>query len=109
MIDIPKIVSALVLAERAAIEADPGPDADGGSCNFDSPVLTLPGARAATVAKIAKEAGVELSETTWLGKRRWFVRTTTNGQANRRSRMAEAACRVLRNAGLDAMMFYHAD
>jgi hypothetical protein len=31
--------------EAAALAADPGQDADGGTCNFDSPTIFLPGVR----------------------------------------------------------------
>ena len=38
-IDRPTLVHAFREAAAAAVAADPGPDADGGACNFDAPEI----------------------------------------------------------------------
>lgn len=59
--------------------------------------------------------GVGVSDFNWFGGRRWYwLHVTTNGHANRRSRAAEAATRVLKAAmaeipGFHACVYYQAD
>lgn len=104
------IAELLKRADAAARAAKAENDDDGGTCNLDSPTLFFDKTvRDSRVQKIAAMAGIGLDKTKWFKRRCYFVRTETDGQGNRRSRMAEAACKVLREAGLDAMMFYHAD
>jgi len=104
------LVNALKAAEKAALEADPGPglENDGGTCNMDSPMIYLPGVRAAKITAAAKEAGIEVDRLHGRAGE-WFVRTTTNGQANRRTLMARAACKAIKLAGFQGRMFFHAD
>jgi hypothetical protein len=109
-IDRAALVRAFREAAAAALAADPGPDADGGTCNFDTPAIRLPGIREKFVQECATEAGISASAFEWLGGRRWFfVHVPSFGQANRRSRMAEAASRRLKELGLQAVMFCQAD
>jgi hypothetical protein len=83
-------------AERAALAADPGENADGGSCCLDTPAFLVEGARETDIQEAAKRSGLSVDSFRWLGGRRWFwLRTTHRGQANRRSTMMEAAQRVL--------------
>jgi hypothetical protein len=66
--------------------------------------------RAKLVQECAAEAGISASAFEWLGGRRWFfVNVPLHGQADRRSPMAEAACRRLKEAGLHAAMYYQMD
>jgi hypothetical protein len=92
-IDRDTLIDAFRQAAAAALAADPGPQADGGTCNFDTPALRLPSIRERFVEECATEAGISASAFAWLGGRRWFfVFVPLHGQASRRSRMAEAAC-----------------
>jgi hypothetical protein len=109
-IDRETLIHAFREAKAAALAADPGPAADGGTCNFDTPAICLPGIRERFVRACAAEVGIDASPFDWLGGRRWFfVFVPLNGQANRRSLMAEAACRRLKELGLQAVMYCQAD
>jgi hypothetical protein len=108
-IDRKSLVHAFREAAAAALAADPGQDADGGTCNFDSPTIFLPGVREKLVQECAAEAGIGFSARKWFGRRYFFVETPAYGQANRRSIMAEAACRRLEEMGLKAVLYCQAD
>ena len=108
-IDRETLVNAFREAAAAALAADPGQDADGGACNFDSPVIRLPGVREKFVQACAAEAGISVNTRKWLGGRWYFVDVPLHGQADRRSIMAEAACRRLKEFSLDAAMYYQMD
>ena len=90
---------------------------DGGSCNHDTPAFRISGVREKTIAEAAAAAGVEADPFTWFGGRRWFwLRVPLLGQGLRRTRMMEAAQRVLRAAqdtgripGLEACGYMQAD
>ena len=105
------LAQALTKARAAALAADPGENNDGGSCNLDSPTVRLKGIKSSSIRKAQEISGVSLDGPMrggfWRGS--YFVRTPEYGQANRRSTMAEAACKSLRESGLDACMFCHAD
>jgi hypothetical protein len=104
------LVHAFREAAAAAVAADPGPDADGGACNFDAPAIRLPGIREKFLAECAAEAGVSVDPFEWFGGKRWFwVRVPLRGQADRRSRMAEAACHRLKELGVNVTMYYQMD
>lgn len=82
---------------------------DGGSCNFDSVTL-----RISIPATLAEQACVKLEKMLvrdWgrLWRGHYMVDIPLSGQADRRSCMAEAACKSLRESGYDAHMFYMVD
>ena len=109
-IDRETLVHAFREAAAAALAADPGPAADGGTCNFDTPVIQFLGIRETFVRECAAAAGIEASPFDWLGGRRFFfIFVPLHGQANRLSIMAEAACRRLKALGLPAGMYCQAD
>jgi hypothetical protein len=109
-IDPAALVHAFREAAAAALAADPGPDADGGTCNFDAPAIRLPGIREKFLSECAAEAGISVDPFEWFGGKRWFwVRVPLRGQADRRSRMAEAACHRLKELGVNATMYYQMD
>jgi len=109
-IDRESLVHAFREAAAAALAADPGPEADGGTCNFDTPVIQFPGIRERFIRECAAAASIDAVPFDWLGGRRWFfVFVPLHGQANRRSLMAEAACRRLKALGLPAAMYCQAD
>lgn len=106
-----QLTKAFKLAKSAAIDADPGDglENDGGTCNFDTPTVCLHGMREAAVLQAAQDADVSVTSMKWCGRKRYFLDGFLRGQALRRTRMMEAALRALREFGLDAMGYYHAD
>jgi hypothetical protein len=82
---------------------------DGGTCNMDCVAITLSRSlRYYKVEAAAKAAGILTSKSKWLGDTVAFA-YFGQGQANRRSRMNEAARTVLKSAGLPAGMYYQMD
>lgn len=81
---------------------------DGGTCNFDTAVFKLDGARSATIKRAGELSGVDVDVRPWLGSNYVFV-NVGEGQGNRRTRMAEAAAKVLKDKGLDACVYYQMD
>lgn len=82
---------------------------DGGTCNFDSVTIKI-----SIPAKLAAQAWVKLEKMLvadygrfWRGC--YMVDIPLYGQANRRTRMAEAACDALRQSGYNAIMYYQCD
>ena len=109
------LATALIDAELNAHIADPG-DFDGlepGTSNLDCPVIRIKGARKSLLEEAQKASGVTLCGPLsgfWRGF--YFVNTTRYGQADRRSAMAEAAYRSLRDCGikgLEAHFYCQAD
>lgn len=81
-------------AKEAALAADQ-PE-DGGTCNFDAPAFRVERCPEKIIQQAAEQAGVSVSGFSWFGGKRWYwLNGITNGQANRRTRMVEAAMRVL--------------
>lgn len=79
---------------------------DGGTCNFDSPTLHLPRWNAEKIKQAAKEAGGSAFKWTVGGSLLgWVFSPRSSGQANRRSRRAEAISAYLKNLGYDAGMY----
>lgn len=102
------LVKALQAAQAAALEHRRSED--GGSRNLDAAVFWPErGMTTVSIERAAKEAGVTISILKWPERRRCVFVYVGEGQANRRSRMAEAAWRVLKDAGLDAGMYYQMD
>jgi hypothetical protein len=108
-IDRDTLISAFREAKAAALAADPGQEADGGTCNFDTPAVCLPGTREKFVEECATAAGISTSAFKWFRSRYFFVFVPLYGQANRRSNMAEAANRRLKELGFDALLYCQAD
>jgi len=83
---------------------------DGGTCNFDSPVLELPRWDADKVIQAAEEAGSSTFKwtagSTVLG---WVFNPRSSGQGNRRTRRAEAISKALATKGYSASMYYQMD
>ena len=82
---------------------------DGGTCNFDSVILKIK-----IPAELAPQTWVQLDKMLvrdygrmWRGC--YMVDIPLSGQANRRTRMAEAACKELNNAGYNAFLYYQCD
>lgn len=83
---------------------------DGGTCNFDAPVLRLDRWNAKKIKQAAEEAGSGAFRWT-VGKTMlgWVFATKSSGQANRRTRRAEAISEALKAKGYDAGMYYAMD
>ena len=79
---------------------------DGGTCNFDSPVLNLPRWNADKLQRAMREAGARAWR--WHSSM-WVIVFSSSGQGNRRSRRAEAIYRKLKELGYDAFMYYQMD
>lgn len=83
---------------------------DGGTCNFDAPVLHLERWNAQKIKQAAKEAGGSAWQ--WRSGRYvigWVFSPRSSGQANRRSRRAAAISDFLKAKGYDAGMYYQMD
>jgi hypothetical protein len=116
---VEQLAELFIRASLAAEQADPGEglENDGGTCNLDSPAFRVDRCREATIRQAADLAGVSVCAFTWFGGRRWYwLNVPLRGQANRRSKMACAAGKVLRDAadageikGLEACMYMQSD
>jgi len=83
---------------------------DGGTCNFDAPVLHLNRWDGNKIKQAAKEAGGSAFKWTW-GSRvmGWVFSPRSSGQGNRRSRRAEAISAALKAKGYNTGMYYAMD
>lgn len=82
---------------------------DGGTCNFDNPVIDY---RAMHMSKAKAEeairaAGLRCFGWKSYGGMRLVVCGIGYGQGNRNTRMAEAAEKALKAAGIETGMYYH--
>lgn len=78
---------------------------DGGTCNFDAPTLRLPRWNSKKIEQAAREAGGSAWKWELWGTASWVFSTRSSGQANRRSRRAEAISAALKRMGYDAGMY----
>lgn len=103
-----KLVEALKRANEEALKFSSVEDS--GSCNLDSAVIKLLRWKEEEIKEVSELSGVSLSDKLsgfWNGYR--FVSTEMHGQANKRSRMAEASKKSLEKDGYDVCMYYQAD
>lgn len=77
---------------------------DGGTCNFDTPTFTIPRVRAETIRKAANIAGVSVNRSS---RGIWFLNGFLDGQAARRTVMAEAAEKALEAAVAEHRLIMH--
>lgn len=82
---------------------------DGGACNFDMVTLKIK-----IPKKFIQYISVKLEKMyacDWgrLWKGYYLVDIPLSGQGSRRTRMAEAACQALKDAGYDARVYYQCD
>lgn len=105
--ELNKLNQALLNAVNAA--AMLGDTEDGGTCNLDMVTLKIK-----IPKKFIQYISVKLEKMyardwgrLWVGY--YVVDIPLFGQGNRRTRMAEAACQALKDAGYDAMMYYQCD
>lgn len=105
--ELNELNQALLNAVNAAAMLDD--TEDGGTCNFDMVALKIK-----IPKKLTQYISVKLEKIlarNWgrLWKGYYLVDIPLSGQGYRRTRMAEAACQALKDAGYDAMMFYQCD
>lgn len=105
--------SMLTAALKQAIEAAKpyANSEDGGTCNFDSPVIDY---RAMSMSKNKAEeairaAGLRCFDWKLFGGTRLVICGIGHGQGNRNTRMAEAAEKSLKAAGIATGMYYQMD
>ena len=108
--DIREFKEAIEVATGAALRFKDAED--GGTCNLDSPVIMLPDGIKARDTRDLKDAyGRPLIEKVGGGiwKGWYFVNVPLYGQANRRTKMAEAASKSLEESGIRSSMYYQMD
>lgn len=94
---------ALLRAQDAALEC--ANVNDGGSCNFDTPMLLVK-----MTKKQAETLPVRLEKCEYgLWKGAWFVNVPLYGMGMRRTTMAEAAAKSLNESGFDSAVYYMLD
>lgn len=96
-----------VAAKKAAVIADILED--GGTCNFDSCTLYLPGWNSKKVEQAAHAAGVGCFVWNLWGSKSFVFPMRVAAQANARSAAAEAMRDHLKAMGYDAGMYYQVD
>ena len=97
---------------RAALESTEWAEQteDGGTCNFDAPVLDLPRWNESMIKRAAAEAGGFAFK--WRRGRKmlgWVISPRSSGQGNRRTRRAEAMRDELKKRGYSVGMYYQMD
>lgn len=106
-VNIDILERAIAAAQHAANELRE--TEDGGTCNLDMVAVNL--------GSYTQKRRNELAELDWrvepVGEKGWagywFVHFDLSGQGNRRTRMAEAAKKVLRQHHFDACVYYQID
>lgn len=103
------LIADLKSAKAIAQAADGN---DGGTCNFDSPALSVPeGMKFDQVKACCAAAGVHCFSWKPLGTgpKLAVIGCHGVGQGNRRTEGAEAACKFLQSRGYDCGMYYQMD
>lgn len=103
-----KLIEAIERANKAALSIEN--NEDGGTCNFDTPIIKLDRWTEEELHHVKKQTDVSIGDKlSGYHKGYRFVFTEMEGQANRRTRMAEAAKKSLQNDGYDVSMYYQMD
>lgn len=105
--DYEKLVNDLIEARKVAIAEGTRNKDDGGTCNFDTPIIHLPRVRKEKIKEIAEKAGVELYK--WDSGTYHICGDFLWGQAYLRTRMAEAFEKSLADKGYDTYVYYAMD
>jgi len=101
--DLSKLTEDLKAAREAGHKAAAATD-DGGTCNFDSPMLY--GIR---LTKKAEEAIQAAGCHVFKGRGGLVISLGVGGQANKRTRAAEAAEALLKERGYETSIWYQMD
>ena len=105
--ELNELNNALINAVNSAAMLDD--TEDGGTCNLDMVTLKIK-----IPKKLIQYISVKLEKMLardWgrLWKGYYLVDIPLSGQGSRRTRMAEAACQALKDAGYDAQVYYQCD
>lgn len=84
-------------------------DDDGGTSNFDKTWIHLRACEELRVAAAAKQAGLQVYKGRFQRVMVYFVEPPFGGQGFRRTNQTEAMCRVMKELGYDAGMYYRMD
>ena len=103
-----KLAQDLLLASRKATEIANIIE-DGGSCNFDSCTLYLPGWNSKKVKQAANAAGVGCFVWNFWGSKSFVFPLRIAAQGDARSAASEAMRDHLKSMGYDAGMYYQLD
>lgn len=106
-IDYEKLTRDLALAKNATFVTILDNTEDGGTCNFDAPVLFVKNARIKELEKAAANAGVRISK--WGDGYYHIYGNFLCGQGDLRTRCAEAFAKSLKNSGWDTSVYYAMD
>lgn len=102
-----QLKQALIIAKGAAmLYAD---IEDGGTCNFDAPMIRLYRWKKDEIDDAICGAGLRYIEHKSYGTKAYVICGGTQGQGNRRTAMAEAMYKSLEAAGYDVFMYYQMD
>lgn len=101
-----QLAEAFQRAQAAADAAYELNKEDGGTCNFDQPIIKL-NWHITLKQKAENYLAQKISSGFWRGY--YFMRFNLKGQAACRTRMAEAAYKSLKADGYDVAMYYQAD
>lgn len=102
-----KLLKDLQTARAYALQVGMSNREDGGTCNFDTPVLIAKGCRQDKLKEVADKAGVRIYK--WDASVWHISGDFLWGQGNLRTRMAEAFTKVLADMGYDAYTYYAMD
>ena len=97
--------NSLIKAAKAAKEFENFGN-DGGSCNLDFPAIKID-IRKNEIAKLDYKLGYKLNTKLWKGWRP--IEIPLEGMASRRTRMAEAAVKSMKEDGYDVRVYYQLD
>lgn len=107
-IPLATVIDAIKQAQAAALAAEPGDD--DGTCNMDTPLIKLDRYTEKDLQAVKDATGIDIGDRMkgfWSGYR--FLWTARSGQANKRSRMAEAAYRKLNELGIPCHFWQQCD
>lgn len=103
-----KFRAACQNAYHEAIEAARTID-DGGTCNMDAVFITWPRINETAFDMSIEGTGISGYKTKWMRTTGVIINPPSVGQANKRSKAAEAMQKVFKDFGYDATMFYMMD
>ena len=102
-----QLTADLIAAKTIAAQFEN--EEDGGTCNFDTAALYLPRWNREQTEKAFEAAGLRTDKWKMFGSTYWMIFGCYSGQGNRRTTMAEAVCKYLKNKGYDATVYYQMD
>ena len=103
-----KFLAACENAYSAALEAS-GTIDDGGTCNLDSTFIKWPRLNETAFNIVMESSCLNGYKTKWLGSMGVIIVPPNSGQANKRSKAAEAMTRTFREFGYTAQTWYQMD